>query len=129
MLRPTASCLLLLLPLAVSAAAGVRSSSCKVMEVVETWQLGFSMNLKLTFPIDVESWSATLEFDTQLANLETWTDQLDTSDNQTYTLSNNMWDGGHHAGEVVTEFFVVDFQSASDRAQLISFQLLGDELC
>ena len=128
MFRLTAPCLLLLPLLAVSTPPG-DSSSCQVMEVVRTWDLGFSMNIKLQFPVAVQSWEATLEFDAQLANLETWSDLLDTSDNQTYTVSNNQWDGGHAAGEVLTLFFVVDFQSRYDPAQLISVKLLGDELC
>ena len=120
---------LVLLPLLAVSTPPAGSSSCKIMEVVQTWELGFSMNVKLTFPVDVQSWDATLEFDAQLANLETWSDQLDTSDNQTYTVSNNVWDGGHTAGEVETLFFVVDFQSKYDPAQLVSVELLGDELC
>ena len=127
MLRPT-SCLLLLVLSAAAGAAAV--SSCgDITEVVMTWELGFSMNLNLTFPRDVESWNATLEFDTQLAGLETWTDPLETTDNQTFTLRNSLWDGGHSAGDVITEFFVVDFVSENQPAQLVSVELVGDELC
>ena len=123
MLRPALLCLL-----AAAAVTGVHSS-CRVMSVVDKWELGFSMNVNLTFPVEAQSWSAALEFDTTLANLETWADQLSTADNRTYTVSNNMWDGGHRAGDLVTLFFVVDFRSRYDPAQLISVQFFGAELC
>ncbi|KAF0287596.1 hypothetical protein FJT64_013983 [Amphibalanus amphitrite] len=64
------------------------------MDVVQSWELGYSMNVNLTFPVDTQTWNATLEFDTELANLEMWSDQLETTDNRAYTVRNTMWDGG-----------------------------------
>jgi len=141
MLRLSVSCLLLLAAVTASGALsrarlGALSSgrpaalsACKAMDVVQTWELGYSMNVNLTFPVDTQTWNATLEFDTELANLEMWSDQLETTDNRVYTVHNTMWDGGHRAGDVVTLFFVVDFRSRYDPAQLTSVKLLGNELC
>jgi len=97
--------------------------------IVQAWEGGYSTDVHLTFPRTVENYTAVLTFDKPLAHMETWASQLVRDDNQTYTLSNNPWDGHHEAGSTEVVFLMVTDQDPHSASTLTSVDLVGTELC
>jgi len=89
---------------------------------------GFAGDIHLHFDAVVDSWTADVQFDHELASFTTWNCPVTTSDHRVFSLTNNQWDGHHNANTTITISFNAYYEGGQQPV-MQSVKLNGQERC